>query len=207
MQPVNNPVITPTRVPFNSNWAGQKLRATQSCMYRLFWYSRLSQTRSVRITKDSPNAASLALRSICSAFRRCRSRVSDINRETGSFRCYKMRGIVPSKLRYFRSLEAGKGPNLSKCGGICEGLLAPLYPATRGDTEPCADINTGIAQLPVYSVSTSTVLPLGRVQLPRFSFVDVFSSVGSIVHAFLVTVVVFGLLVFNGCRVALLRGG
>src|SRR5205807_945101 len=73
IQPVNNPVITPTRVPFNSNWAGQKLRASHSCMYRLFWYSRLSQTRSVRMTKDSPSAASLALRSRCSAFRRCRS--------------------------------------------------------------------------------------------------------------------------------------
>ena len=34
------------------------------------------------MTKDSPKAASLALRSICSAFSRCKSRVSDIEFET-----------------------------------------------------------------------------------------------------------------------------
>jgi len=42
------------------------------------------------MTKDSPIAASLARRSICSAFRRCMSRVSDIEREKRLSRDYKM---------------------------------------------------------------------------------------------------------------------
>jgi len=100
------------------------------------------------MTKDSPNAASLALRSICSAFSRCISRVSDIECKTGFSGRYKMRRIVPSKPRYGWSLKPYNDPGLSKSGGICEGLLALLYPAARGDTEPSADIKTGIAKPP-----------------------------------------------------------
>src|SRR2546427_2923114 len=70
-------------------------------MYLLFWYSRLSQTRSVRMTKDSPSAASLALRSICSAFSRCISRVSDIETREQFYVSYKMARTLPSNPAYF----------------------------------------------------------------------------------------------------------
>src|SRR5207302_10227314 len=116
-------------------------------MYRLFWYSRLSQNSSVRMTKDSPSAASLALRSRCSAFRRCISRVSDIEYETRPSQDYKMRESSSRSPDTFGNLESLNGTIHPKL----EPDNASVYVRPRNCpldggllSKRCVDINIGI---------------------------------------------------------------